>query len=75
MPKPNQLAIGVTEGGPGFFVRKISRTEDKIWEAVETAWLDGWSFEQLKREVTEAWIHEVEESAKAEIKKVRDTKW
>lgn len=35
---------------------KPTRTEDKVWEAVEEARLEGWELSRLVSEVEEAWV-------------------
>ncbi len=41
----------------GWGVHRPSRTEDKLWEAVEEAVIAGWTPEQFRRECAEAWRH------------------
>ena len=49
---------------PMFQILRPSRTEDKIWEAVQEAIVEGWSPERFKREVAQAWDEELKEQAK-----------
>lgn len=52
-----------TAGG-GLIVRKPSRTEDAIWNAVEEAIREGWTARQFRDEASEAWEHALKEQAK-----------
>ncbi len=75
--KPNGLNVLLTENGPWITptlqVTPIDRVADKIWDAVQEARDAGWDLHTFKKEVIEAWEHEVKSDAKEEIKNLR--KW
>jgi len=45
-------------------VNVATKTEDAIWDAVETAVIEGWTPEQFRMECAEAWEHRLREDAK-----------
>lgn len=47
-----------------------SRSEDAIWEAVETAICEGWDARRFKIEAAEAWEHVLRENAKAAVQEL-----
>ena len=71
--KPNGLNIVLTENGPTLQVTPMDRVADKIWDAVQEARDVGWDLHTFKKEIIEAWEHEVKADAKEEIKNLR--KW
>lgn len=62
--KPTGLGLTVTESGIGFAVRRPSKVEDAVWEAVEMAIAAGWSPEQMRSEVADAWREKLRDEAK-----------
>ena len=63
--KPNGLSMSVSEsGGIGFSVSTPSKVEDAIWEAVELAIESGWTPQQFKNEISEAWREKLNDDAK-----------
>lgn len=63
--KPNGVVIGVGESGVRIGVRRITRTEDKVWEAVEMAVDEGWSVRQFIAEARAAWGERLQRDARA----------
>ena len=57
MSKPNGLSATLQ-------VLKPSRAEDAIWDAVQEAIDAGMTPERFKREVMQAWMHELSEETK-----------
>jgi hypothetical protein len=58
-------------GTPMYNVKKISRIEDAIWNAVEEAQLANWTPQQFIRETRQAW-HELRiKAAKEEDEKFK----
>ena len=55
--KPLGCSININEKSkiPSLIINHPSKTEDKIWEAVECAILEGWKPKQFKNEVISAW--------------------
>jgi len=53
--KPLGISMGLNERGISLRVNQITKTEDAIWDAVETAIRENWSPEQFKNEVIMAW--------------------
>ena len=65
--KPNGVRIGIqSDGSPTMYVPKITRTEDKIWEAVEEAISEGWTPRQFRIEVEESWEYAIKEKMRVE---------
>lgn len=65
MSKPSGLSLGIGEDGlPHFQVNRATRTEDAIWDAVETAINEGWTPEQFRNEAADAWAERLEQDAK-----------
>jgi hypothetical protein len=63
--KPNGIRLGLGVGGsPLLSVTTPSQAEDKIWEAVEEARIENWTFEQFMNEAQDAWAHGLRDEAK-----------
>jgi len=55
----------VSESGSiGFAVSTPSDVEDAVWEAVELAIQSGWTPQQFKNEITDAWREKLNDEAK-----------
>lgn len=61
--KPLGIAFGLRDGALTVGVTGTGIVENKIWETVQEAIADGWTPEQFKREVAEAWGYELREAA------------
>lgn len=48
-------------------VTKPSKVEDAIWEAVELAIDNGWTPEQFKSELADAWAERLRDDAKRAV--------
>ena len=59
--KPNGLRMEMNNNSLTLNVTKPSQVEDAIWEAVKQAIWVGWTPEQFKREITEAWEYELKQ--------------
>jgi hypothetical protein len=55
MPKPPGIQLGNGPDGPTLRVSRITRTEDLLWDAVETAQAEGWDAKRFVSEAREAW--------------------
>lgn len=64
MSKPTGLSLGIGSEGLRMRVNVATKTEDAIWDAVETAVIEGWTPEQFRMECAEAWEHRLREDAK-----------
>lgn len=63
--KPNGIAMVVAgDRTIGFALNRPSKVEDAIWEAVELAIDSGWTPEQFKNEIADAWRDRLTEDAK-----------
>jgi len=63
--KPNGLSMRVSEsGGIGCAVSTPSKVEDAVWEAVELAIESGWTPQQFKTEIADAWREKLNDEAK-----------
>jgi hypothetical protein len=62
--KPYGLAMGLTDGGIGFQMKRPSRAEDAIWEAVKAAIECGMTPRQFRIEAASAWEDELTREAK-----------
>ena len=63
--KSNGLRMNMSESGQiGFTVNTPSNVEDAVWEAVELAIATGWTPEQFRNEVADAWRDRLSEDAK-----------
>ena len=51
-------------GGIGFAVSTPSKVKDAIWEAVELAIDSGWTPQQFKNEISEAWREKLNDEVK-----------
>lgn len=51
-------------GGIGFAVSTPSKVEDAVWEAVELAIESGWTPQQFKNEIADAWREKLNDKAK-----------
>jgi hypothetical protein len=65
MSKSPGLTMGLAKGALVMGIRTPSREEDRLWDAVQDAFLAGWTPEQLKNEVADAWADAAKEAAKA----------
>jgi hypothetical protein len=60
--------LGLRIGGNGSMsVTKPSKVEDAIWEAVELAIDNGWTPEQFKSELADAWAERLRDDAKRAV--------
>lgn len=59
--KPNGLRFGI---GGSMSVTHPTKVEDAIWEAVELAIDAGWTPEQFKNELADAWKERLRDDAK-----------
>lgn len=66
--KPPGIAFGLRDGSLHVGVTHPSRAEDKVWEAVEEALLEGWTVAQFLHEVRSAW----EDAKQRELKSDMD---
>lgn len=64
MPKPLGVALTVGEGGIGMHVTAGDRVSDKVWDAVEEAYLADWTPEKFIAEVKQAWEQAIDDDAK-----------
>jgi hypothetical protein len=62
--KPAGITFGMGANGPTLGVTRPSRAEDKTYEAVEEAILEGWTIERFLCEAREAWLHHKQEEVK-----------
>ena len=62
--KPPGLEMSLHGGSLHMGVTRSSRTEDKVWEAVEEAISEGWTPTRFIAEAREAWDYELRERAK-----------
>jgi hypothetical protein len=66
--KPNGLSMRVSgAGGIMFAVSTPSRVEDAVWEAVELAIDSGWTPQQFKNEISDAWREKLNDEAKQAV--------
>lgn len=72
MSKPTGLAVRVDECGVRFAVSHSSRVGNAVWDAVQTAVDAGWSPEQFKREVADAWQEKLRDDARHANKVLND---
>ena len=74
MSKPTGLAVvmDTASGVPQFAVKQSSRVENAVWDAVQTAVDAGWSPEQFKREVADAWQEKLRDDARHASKVLND---
>ena len=63
--KPPGLVIGMNSAGLVMRVTHPTHTEDKVWDAVQEAFAEGWTADRFRREVLSAWIQCAEEIAEA----------
>lgn len=63
--KPTGLGFKLTDNGIGFSVNRPSNVEDAVWEAVELAISAGWTPQQMRLEVADAWREKLRDEAKA----------
>lgn len=63
MSKPHGVRIAIGEQGLDMYVPRITRTEDKIWEAVEEAIAEGWTAERFRREAADSWRQRMRDQA------------
>ena len=54
-------------GGIMFAVSTPSRVEDAVWEAVELAIDSGWTPQQFKNEISDAWREKLNDEAKQAV--------
>ena len=66
MSKPPGLALTLGPDGLGMHVTRSTYTQDKIWEAVQSAVQDGMSVDDFRRECAEAWAEERRQQAESE---------
>lgn len=59
--KPNGIML---DADGRLKVRPISKAEDAIWDAVETAINEGWDARKFRSEVADAWDERLKEDAK-----------
>jgi|APGre2960657373_1045057.scaffolds.fasta_scaffold00801_4 hypothetical protein len=62
--KPLGLSLGFDGSGLRMGVRTPSKVEDAVWEAVTLAIESGWSPQQFKNEVADAWRERLHDEAK-----------
>jgi hypothetical protein len=62
--KPPGLRLGLSQTGLTMCVTRLTYTEDKIWDAVETAISSGWTVAQFKKEAATAWSESLKDIAK-----------
>lgn len=69
--KPNGLQFTLHDQGIGMRVTRPTATEDAIWDAVDSAVLEGWTVERFRSECAEAWAHAQREQAEADAESWR----
>lgn len=69
--KPHGLAITVGPDGPGLMVRRSTRAQDAIWDAVQIAQSEKMTAEQFMGEVREAWSEARKDELKSELHSLR----
>ena len=62
--KPLGLGFTASESGIGMSVRRPSKVEDAVWEAVEMAIQSGWTPEQFRNEIADAWREKLRDEIK-----------
>lgn len=62
--KPLGLRLGIDESGLRMSVSRPSKVEDAVWEAVEKAIEAGWTPQQFKNEISDAWREKLRDAAK-----------
>jgi hypothetical protein len=70
--KPLGVNFGLNgRGQVALNVRKPSRTEDAVWNAVEEAHMEGWTPEQFLSEVRSAWDESRTRALKDELGRLK----
>lgn len=72
MSKPTGLSVTLDECGLRFAVKQSSRVENAVWDAVQMAVDAGWSPEQFKLEVADAWQEKLRDDARHANKVLND---
>ena len=67
MKPPGIYLNTIRNGDVTFNVRKPSRVEDAIWNAVQEAIEAGWTAKQFRQEAASAWEDELGRQAKAAV--------
>ena len=57
--KPSGISLGLRDGAVVMGLTHSSAAQDKIWEAVESAFDEGMTVKQFRQECAEAWEHEI----------------
>lgn len=67
MKPPGIYLAAAQSGGVTFNVRRPSRVEDAIWDAVQTAIEAGWDAKAFKHEAASAWEEELRRQSTAAV--------